>query len=46
MGSKLSAADQQKLEALGEGKRKWDRIHALVEKAASEERARDTLMRQ
>ena len=46
MGSKLSAADQQKLGALGEGKRKWDRIHALVEKAASEERARDTLMRQ
>ncbi len=46
MGFKLSPADQQKKEALGEGKRKWDRIHALVEKAASEERARDTLMRQ
>lgn len=46
MGSKLSPADQQKQEALGEGKRKWDRIHSLVEKAASEERARDTLMRQ
>ncbi len=46
MGSKLSPADQGKLEALGEGKRKWDRIHALVEKAASEERARETLMRQ
>ncbi len=46
MGSKLSAADQQKLEALGEGKRKWDRIHALVEKAASEERSREALMRQ
>ncbi len=46
MGSKLSPADQQKLEALGEGKRKWDRIHSLVEKAASEERARETLMRQ
>ena len=46
MGSKLSAAEQQKLEALGEGKRKWDRIHALVGKAASEERARETLMRQ
>ncbi len=46
MGSKLSAADQQKFEALNEGKRKWDRIHALVEKAASEVRARETLMRQ
>ncbi len=46
MGAKLSPADQQKMEALGEGKRKWDRIHALVEKAASEERARETLMRQ
>ncbi len=46
MGIKLSPADQQKLEALGEGKRKWDRIHALVEKAASEERSRETLMRQ
>lgn len=46
MVAKLSPADQQRLEALGEGKRKWDRIHALVEKAASETRARETLMRQ
>lgn len=46
MGSKMSPADQGKLEALGEGKRKWDRIHALLEKAASEERARETLLRQ
>ncbi len=46
MGSKLSAADQQKLDVLGEAKRKWDRIHALVEKAASEERSRETLLRQ
>jgi hypothetical protein len=46
MGSKLSASDQQKLEALTEGKRKWDRIHMLVEKSVSEERAREALMRQ
>ena len=46
MGSKLSPADQGKIDALGEGKRKWDRIHALVEKAASEERGRETLLRQ
>ena len=46
MGFKLSPADQQKKEALGEGKRKWDRIHALVEKAVLEERGRDTLLRQ
>ncbi len=46
MGSKLSAADQQKLEVLGEAKRKWDRIHTLVEQSATEVKARDTLMQQ
>lgn len=46
MGSKLSASDQQKLEALTEGKKKWDRMRMLVEKAASEERAREALMLQ
>ncbi len=46
MGSKLSAADQGRVEALDEGKRKWDRIRSLVEKAAMEERGRETLLRQ
>ncbi len=46
MGSKLSAADQQKLDVLGEAKRKWDRIHTLVEQSATEVKARDTLLQQ
>jgi hypothetical protein len=35
-----------KLEALEEGRKKWDRVHSLVERAGVEMRDRDNLLRQ
>ena len=46
MGSKLSGAQLGKLEALGEAKKKWDRVRKLVELAAISPKAQGELMRQ
>lgn len=46
MATKLSGTQLQKMDLLGDAKVKWDRIRILVEKAATEERAREGLLRQ
>ncbi len=46
MGSKLSGVQLVKLEALDEGKRKWDRVRKLVEQAAVSPKSQPDLMRQ
>jgi len=46
MGSKLSANAQQKLSALEEARRKWDRIHGLVELAATQKTGQDMYLGQ
>ena len=45
MGSKLSSKALKKLAALEEAKRKWDRVHALVEQAATQPASLDVLLR-
>jgi hypothetical protein len=46
MGSKLSGTELKKLEAVEEGRKKWNRVHSLVERAAAEPRGRDSYLRQ
>ncbi len=41
MSSKLSARAQLKLDALGEARRKWDRVHHLVEMVATQKVGHD-----
>lgn len=43
---KLSGAQIGKLDSLDEAKRKWDRVHKLVELAAVSPKSADDLMRQ
>ena len=46
MGSKLRGRDLLKLQVLEEAKRKWDRIHALVEQSSVQPTDLEVLMRQ
>lgn len=46
MPRRLSATSQRKLVALGEARRKWDRVHSLVEKAGSARGSQGLLVRQ
>ncbi len=46
MGTKLSAKAQQKLEVLTEARRKWDRVHALVEQYGSMKTGEDAFLSQ
>lgn len=46
MAGKLSAKAQRKLAALEEAQRKWDRVHSLVERAASDPSGQGLVMRQ
>lgn len=46
MASKLSAKTQQKLSALEEARRKWDRVHSLVELAATQKTGTDMYLQQ
>ncbi len=44
--AKLSGAQMVKLESLEEARRKWDRVHKLVELAAASPNSQGDLMRQ
>ncbi len=44
--AKLSGAQMVTLESLEEGRRKWDRVHKLVELAAASPKSQGDLMRQ
>ena len=46
MGSKLTGSQVVKLDALDEGRRKWDRVKKLVEQAAVSPKSAEDLMRQ
>lgn len=46
MGQKLSANAIQKIATLKEAKRKWDRVHSLVEQAATQAESREVFLRQ
>lgn len=46
MGQKLSANTIRQLSVLGEAKRKWNRVHALVEQAATNADTRELFLRQ
>ena len=46
MAGKLSAKAQRELAALEEARRKWDRVHSLVEKAGSERSGQGLVFRQ
>lgn len=46
MGSKLSTKAQNKLSALEEATRKWDRVHSLVEQVASARSGQDMFLSQ
>lgn len=46
MGSKLSGTQLVKVEALTEARRKWDRVHKLIETAAVTPTGQDDLLRQ
>jgi hypothetical protein len=46
MVQKLSATAIEKLAALREAKRKWERVHALVEQAATQAATREIFLRQ
>ncbi len=46
MGTKLSAKAQEKLEILTEARRKWDRVHSLVEQYGSVKTGEDTFLSQ
>jgi hypothetical protein len=46
MASKLSAQAQQKLDALTEARRKWDRVHSLIELAATQKTGQDMYLQQ
>ncbi len=46
LGQKLSANAIQKIATLKEAKRKWDRVHSLVEQAATQAESREVFLRQ
>jgi tRNA nucleotidyltransferase (CCA-adding enzyme) len=46
MGTKLSAKAQQKLDVLTEARRKWDRVHSLVEQYSSANTGEDAFLSQ
>lgn len=46
MAKKVSIKAQKKLEILTEARRKWDRVHSLVELAASQKTGRDMYLSQ
>lgn len=46
MGTKLSAKAQQKLDVLTEARRKWDRVHSLVEQYGSANTGEDAFLSQ
>ncbi len=46
MAKKLSAKAMKKLDTLAEAKRKWDRVHSLVEMAATQKTGQDMYLNQ
>jgi hypothetical protein len=46
MASKLSVKAQQKMESLTEARRKWDRVHSLIEQAAAQKSGHDMYLQQ
>ena len=44
--AKMSSNAQRKLEALSEARRKWDRIHSLVEQCGSQQTGQDMYLSQ
>ena len=46
MASKPSAKAQQKLDAIAEARRKWDRVYSLIELAATQKTGQDMYLQQ